>query len=146
MGRIMLSKNFSLEELTRSYQAEKHGIVNKPTEKDIESLRHLCEKVLQPLRNFYQRPISISSGFRCKSLNKIVGGTPSSQHLRGEAVDLIFPNLWVALEWIKFISNACPFDQLLLERKARTGATWLHVSCCMDERKNRRQIKLLQVR
>ena len=145
MKEILLSPNFALRELTRSYQAEKHGIVNKPTDDDIDALRHLCNEVLQPLRDFYKRPIVVSSGFRCKTLNRVVGGSLSSQHLKGEAADIVFPNLSVAIDWMCFISHNCTFDQMLLERNRRSGAEWLHVSCCRNIVKNRHQIKIVQV-
>lgn len=131
--------------MTRSYQAEKHGIINKPSDKDVRAMTNLCRNVLQPLRNFYGRPIVVSSGFRSRTLNRIVGGSVTSQHLRGEAADLVFPTFAVAVDWMHFISHECPFDQMILERNRRTGAQWLHVSCCYDMKKNRRQISMSAV-
>lgn len=146
MKEIMLSKDFTLRELLRSYQAQKHGIVNKPEDDDVDALKHLCTEVLQPLRNFHGGPIVVSSGYRCKTLNRIVGGTSTSQHMRGEAADILFPNICVALDWMHFVSHNCSFDQMLLERNCRTGAQWLHLSCCRDSRNNRHQIKFVSVR
>ena len=142
----MLSSNFSLNELTRSYQAEKHGVINKPSQENVESLKNLCVKILQPLRDFYGKPIVVSSGFRCKTLNRLVGGATSSQHLKGEAADLVFPNFSVAVDWMHFIVHNCNFDQMLLEQNRRSGAKWLHVSCCRDVSHNRHEIKIIQVR
>lgn len=140
-----LSPSFTLGEFTRSRQAEKHGIVNNPSRNNIEAMRNLCVTVLQPLRDFYGKPIIISSGYRCKTLNRIVGGSPSSQHLKGEAADIVFPNLNTAVDWMHFISHNCTYDQMLLEQNRRTGAQWLHVSCRTDKSKNRHQIKIIQI-
>lgn len=145
MSNELLTRNFKLRELTRSYQAEKHGIVNEPTKGDVEALRNLCERILQPLRDFYGKPIIVSSGFRSKTLNRAIGGSSSSQHLKGEAADIVFPNLSVAIDWMYFICHNCSFDQMLLERNRRSGAEWLHVSCCRNIAKNRYQIKIIQV-
>ena len=145
MVSIALSKNFSLNELTISYQAKKHGIVNEPSDDDVKSLKNLCITILQPLRDFYGKPIVVSSGFRSNTVNRIVGGVAPSQHLRGEAADIVFPNLSVAVDWMHFISHNCSFDQMLLERNCRTGAQWLHVSCCRNTKKNRHQIRFILV-
>ena len=141
-----LTENFQLEELTRSYQAQKHGIDNKPSQEVVESLKNLCEQILQPLRDFYHKPITVSSGFRCKTLNRIVGGAVSSQHLKGEAADLVFPDFGIAIDWMHFIQHNCNFDQMLLEQNHRSGAKWLHVSCCRNKDRNRHEIKIIQVR
>ena len=143
---IKLSANFSLKELTRSYQADRHGIINTPGPKEISSLQHLCRNILQPLRNHYAHPITVSSGYRCPELNRIVGGVTTSQHLRGEAADLVFPDLPTAINWMHFILHNCQFDQMLLEQNQRTGARWLHVSCRPDHSCNRHEIKIIQVK
>lgn len=81
---MKLSKNFTLRELTKTNT----GIPNNPSEIEIERLRILCEKVLQPLRNKFGHPIIVNSGYRSPLVNKAVGGVPSSQHCRGEASDI----------------------------------------------------------
>ena len=140
-----LTKNFTLGEMIRSYQAEKRGINNKPSKEAVENLKNLCTCVLQPLRDFHRRSILVSSGYRCRTLNRVVGGASTSQHMLGEAADIVFPNFLVALDWMHFISHNCPFDQLLLEQNRRNGARWLHVSCCKDTSRNRREINIIQV-
>ena len=142
---ISLSENFRLRELIRSYQAEKHGIVNTPGPAEIASLKNLCKQILQPLRNYYKHPIIVSSGFRCRTLNRIVGGAATSQHLLGEAADIVFPDFATAVDWMHFIIHHCTFDQMLLEQNRRTGARWLHVSCRTDTSQNRHEIKIIQV-
>jgi hypothetical protein len=78
-----LSKNFSLAELCNSHTAKKLGIDNTPNEIQIENLRYLCLKVLQPLRDNKGKAINITVGFRNRKLNNAVGGSSTSFHLKG---------------------------------------------------------------
>ena len=82
-----LTAHFCLEEFTQSATAAKHGICNEPPIDAISNLQNLCQQVLEPLREHYGRAIHISSGYRCKELNRRVGGVANSQHLKGEAAD-----------------------------------------------------------
>lgn len=81
---MRLSKNFTLAELTKTST----GIPNNPSDVEIERLKILCEKVLQPLRDEFNAPIIVNSGYRSQQVNKAVGGVPTSQHLKGEAADI----------------------------------------------------------
>lgn len=81
---MKLSKNFTLRELTKTNT----GIPNNPSEIEIERLRILCEKVLQPLRDKFGHPIIVNSGYRSPLVNKAVGGATGSQHVRSEAADI----------------------------------------------------------
>jgi len=85
---MQLTKNFNLGELTHSITARNRGIKNEPNQEQIENLKALCEKVLQPLRDKINRSIIISSGFRSKELNTAIGGAKTSQHMAGEAADI----------------------------------------------------------
>lgn len=83
-----LTKNFTLEELTKSTMAKKYKIDNKPDKNSILNLEKLAKTILQPIRDKFNAPIYVTSGYRSLLLNKKVGGSPTSQHLRGEAADL----------------------------------------------------------
>ena len=124
---MKLSKNFSLEEMISSDTARRCGIDNKPqSEEVVENLRALCLEVLQPLRDHLGRPVTITSGYRCKELNKRVGGVRNSQHLKGEAADIRVKNREELIEMMKFLMDETQFDQLIWEK---AGATeWVHVS------------------
>ena len=124
---MKLTKNFSLEEMYMSDTARRCGIDNKPqTEEVVENLRALCTEVLQPLRDHLGRPVTITSGYRCKELNKRVGGVRNSQHLKGEAADIRVKNREELIEMMKFLMDETQFDQLIWEK---AGATeWVHVS------------------
>ena len=130
-----LTENFTLNELVYSATAEKNKIDNRPSVQVIANLKSLCENVLQPLRNALGCPIIISSGFRCAVLNKKVGGQSNSQHLMGQAADLVVPqkNLKDVFNYIKSHLN---YDQLLYEY-SKTDK-WIHVSFRNDGH-NRKQ-------
>jgi len=133
-----ISKNFTLEEMTASATAKAKGIRNVPGQTDIINLCALVHNVLQPLRNWWGRPIKIGSGFRSLALNNAVGGVRNSQHMRGEAADLcIDGDLKQGREWFNWIKNHCDFDQLIWEHNSK-DSYWVHVSYRADG-KNRRQ-------
>ena len=81
-------KYFTIRELIKSTTAIKRNIDNSPSKEIERSLTALVEKVLDPLREAYGKPIIVTSGYRCPKLNAIVGSTPSSQHVKGEAADI----------------------------------------------------------
>ena len=126
-----LSANFSLAELTRSGTAQKLGISNQPTPEHLESLKKLCETVLQPLREDLGKPIRVNSGYRSEALNMAIpGSSPTSQHCKGQAADIEvdgFPNKDLAQ---KIIDMGLPFDQLILEFyvPGEPNSGWVHVS------------------
>lgn len=83
-----LTKNFTLEELTESSTANRFKINNNPNKNEIDKLRVLCESILQPIRDKYKKPITVSSGYRCKELNTMIHGSKTSQHMKAEAADI----------------------------------------------------------
>ena len=85
---MQLTKHFILEEFERSGTAARLHIDNKIPAALVPNIRHLCEEVLEPLREHFNEPIYISSGYRCEELNRAVGGVTNSQHIRGEAADI----------------------------------------------------------
>ncbi len=138
---MKLTEHFSLDEFTRSATAIANGVDNTldTTKAEdrivVENLEHLCQTVLEPLREQMGTPVVISSGYRCRELNSLVGGARNSQHLTGEAADIV-PQSGEALKrWFLFIQQHCRFDQLILESQG--NRRWIHVSCCRDESKNR---------
>lgn len=123
----MLSKHFSLEEMTNSGTAIRLRIANRPSAVQIENLRQLCLNVLEPVRLRFG-VTRITSGYRCPELNSAVGGVPDSQHTRGEAADIHISDMEVGRKMFDFIRLHTDFDQLLFERRIKGGCRWLHVS------------------
>jgi len=125
---VTLSKNFTLTEYTKSQTALRLGIDNTPNEDHLASAKLLFERVVQPVRDHFG-PTVINSGYRGPELNAAIGGAATSQHCRGEAVDIEcpgVPNHEVA-EWIQ---NNLDFDQLILEfyTLGIPDSGWVHVS------------------
>ena len=120
-----LTTHFTLAEFTRSATALSKGIDNTPSNEAIANMRHLCEEVLEPLRDAFGEPVTVSSGYRSKTLNAAVGGSPTSQHMRGEAADISVGNpadnrrLYHLLHTLKL-----PVDQAINEY----DFSWIHVS------------------
>ena len=135
---MFLSRSFTLSELIKSQEATRLGIDNTPNEEQIQNLKILCEKILQPLRDFYGMPVSISSGYRSTPLCVAIGSSPTSQHTRGEAADFeIFgvPNKELA----DFIVSNLDYDQCILEfwNENEPNSGWVH--CSYSSKYNRRQ-------
>lgn len=126
-----MTKNFTLEELT----ATSTGLSNVPTEREKEKLKLLAEKVLQPLRELYGKPIIINSGFRGDAVNKAVGGVPTSQHRKGEAADLTTGSKEGNKILFNLIKDNLEYDQLINEY----DYSWVHVSYTICK-PNRKQI------
>jgi len=133
-----LSEHFTLRELTQSGTAIKHNINNTPEAVHVERLRTLCQRVLEPLRRRFG-VIRITSGYRCAALNAKVGGKPNSQHLQGEAADIHVSCRQQGEKMFAYVRDNLSYDQLLLERRARTGTVWLHVSCKQQPAANRHE-------
>ncbi len=127
---MKLSKNFSLSEMTKSQTAIRMGLVNNPSEAQVENLRILCERVLQPVRDHFGKVVTVSSGYRDIVLSRAIGSSDKSQHGKGQAADIeIFsiPNNELS-DWIK---ENLMFDQLILEYfdiNEGVNSGWVHVS------------------
>ena len=138
-----LSPNFSLKELCKSQTAARKGLNNVPDaswEKHIvENLVELAGNILQPIRENFNIPFTPSSGYRSPALNDAIGGSKTSQHSLGQAVDIEVPTVDNATlaQWI--IDNLI-FDQLILEfyKKGEPTSGWVHVS--YKNEGNRKQI------
>lgn len=123
-----LTANFTLEELCASSTARAKGIKNVPNKQERDCLRVLAENVLQPLREHFDEPIKIGSGYRCAALNKAVGGVANSQHTKGQAADLcIEGDKAKGKKWFDYIRYNLDFDQLIWEHNVK-GTYWVHVS------------------
>jgi len=125
---VTLSKNFTLQEYIKSQTALRQGIDNTPSDEHLASAKKLFEMVVQPVRDHFGVTV-INSGYRGPALNAAVGGSATSQHCRGEAVDIECPgtpNYDVAL-WIE---QNLDYDQLILEfyTPGIPDSGWVHVS------------------
>lgn len=128
---MKLSENLSLSEIIRSESAKRKGVSNMPTDEHIGNLKVLAEKIFQPIRENFRVPILISSGYRSKELNAAIGGSLTSQHCSGEAIDIDMdgtPHGVTNLDIFNFIKDKLDFDQLIWEFGSDTNPDWVHVS------------------
>jgi hypothetical protein len=124
---MVISQHVTLGELIRSETAKRNGLSNMPTPEHIENLKALCEHIIEPIRAEFRVPIYISSGYRSKALNNIVKGSATSQHCKGEALDLDMDAHSHAItnkDIFDFIVAKLPFDQVINE----FDYSWIHVS------------------
>jgi zinc D-Ala-D-Ala carboxypeptidase len=128
-----LSKHVTLKEFQNSDTATRHGINNEMSPSQIESAKLLCENVFEPLRLYLNIPIRISSGFRCVQVNRKIGGSTSSQHCKGEAMDIK-----IDAKGFYFIKDKLEFDQLIWEFGNDEQPSWVHVS--HKKSRNRKQV------
>ena len=145
---MKLTANFHLEELIKSQVAERKGINNNPSPMQIENLKALAVNILQPIRSQFDRPLIISSGFRCAQLNIEIGSSINSEHCadnKSAAADFEIPGIdnKELAEWIK--SNL-EYNQLILEfyREGEPTSGWVHCSYSTDLNKKQSLIAYRQ--
>ena len=137
---MQLSKHFTLSEMTRSMTAQRKGIDNTPGPAEIKNLGDLCYEILEPLRAHFGLPVTITSGYRSEALCEAIGSKKTSQHAKGQAVDLEInsvPNIKTAY-WLQ---NNVDFDQLIMEfyDKDDPAGGWIHISY-HEAGSNRKQV------
>jgi hypothetical protein len=125
-----LSKHVTLKEFQASGLATLRNLNNQMSESQIASAKLLCENVFEPLRLYLNTPIQISSGFRSVQINKMIGGSATSQHTKGEAMDL-----QINAKGFYFIKDKLMFDQLIWEFGNDEQPSWVHVSFSSRNRK-----------
>ena len=151
---MVLSQHFVLGEFLKSATATKYNINNTPLKCHIMRLQNLAVRSLEPIRQHLKLPIQVTSGFRCPELNERVKGVPTSQHMKGEAADLTIPvkhrpfsvtnDEQAARLLLMYAKQYADYDQLILEHYTASDGRkvwWLHISCRIDYRKNRHEIK-----
>jgi uncharacterized protein YcbK (DUF882 family) len=127
---MQLSEHFNLKEFTKSETAIRKRIDNTPGPEHAQNLKIVCEKILEPVRKHFGKPVRINSGYRGPALNAAVGGSSKSQHCNGEAVDFEIDGL-ANPELAKWVSQNCDFDQVILEfydPKEGPNSGWVHAS------------------
>lgn len=131
---MKISKNFRLEELTKSNAAESLKIDNTPRVEHVVNLCALVHHVLQPLRDLTGKAIRINSGFRAPAVNKAIGGAIGSQHMRGQAADILVSGI-TPKEVADIICNHFPHDQVI------EYPTFVHVSYNIEGNRGQRLMK-----
>lgn len=142
---MKLSKNLTLQEAISSQTAQRKGLDNTPSKSTINVMILTAEKVFQPVRDHFGVPIRVSSFYRSPAVNAAVGGSKTSQHRTGEAIDMQGTNGLTNAEIFNWIRKNLDFDQLIWEYGNSTEPAWVHVSYTA-KRKNRKQVFAIGVK
>jgi zinc D-Ala-D-Ala carboxypeptidase len=129
-SRKKISENVSYTEATKSDTAIKYGIDNTPNDWQLENMRAVAQAIFQPLRTRFRVPIAVTSFFRSEKLNKKIGGSSTSQHCKGEAMDIdadVF-GMVSNREIFNYIKTHLDYDQLIWEFGNDYDPDWVHVS------------------
>ena len=141
----MISKHISDREGVYSTTATRKGLANKPDQFQLANMKLLAEKVFEPLREWVGGPIRINSFFRCKALNKAIGGSTSSQHCKGQAMDIDDGGCKKTnAEMYEWIKENLDFDQMIWEFGDEKNPNWVHVSYVSPEENRNRCLKALK--
>jgi len=137
---MYLSENFTLEELLASQVAERHGIDNRPPPGPVfTNLVLLCQHLERVRDLLGGRPMLITSGYRCRALNTLIGGSRHSAHMAGRAADFICPQFGPPRDICERIAiDDRDFDQLIYE------GSWVHLA--IDRDYPRREVLTAQFR
>ena len=128
-----LGEHFTLEEMSYSRVAVENGIDNRPAEEACEALKYLTTALLEPLRRLYGGPIVVTSGYRCKEVNRLVGGVPDSQHTKGEAADVACEHSAYLVECLR--RSGLDFDQCI------QYSTFVHLSLKLSGQNRKQYLK-----
>jgi len=137
---MKISANLTLKEVSKSLTATRRGIDNEPKGEHLTALINLANNVFQPIRDHFGKPIFVSSGYRSPELNKAIGGSKTSQHCKGEAIDIDndareYPSN-ADIFW--YIYDHLEFDQMIWEFGDDKNPSWVHVSYKSEG--NRKQV------
>lgn len=133
-----ISKHISYDEAVLSPTALRAKIDNTPNDDVLEAMQHVANNLFEPLREWYAKPIKINSFYRCEKLNKLVKGASTSQHLKGEAIDISAGSKEENKKLFDWVNAHMEFDQLINEY----DYTWVHIS--LRKNNNRNQVLVVK--
>ena len=139
---MKISPNITYAEAIHSQPAKRKGIDNTPTAKQVEVMKLTAEKIFQPLREWVGGPIKVNSFFRSAELNKAIGGSKTSQHCKGQAIDIddVFGYKTNA-EMYNWVKENLDFDQMIWEFGTDMNPNWVHISYVSEEDNRNRCLK-----
>jgi uncharacterized protein YcbK (DUF882 family) len=134
---MKISEHISYDEATLSPTAIRNGISNQPNEQELANMKLVAENCFEPLRKMWGKPIKVNSFFRSQSLNQLVGGSPLSQHVKGQAIDITTGTKTENKKLFE-LAKTLDFDQLINEYQF----SWIHISYKTSG--NRKQILVVK--
>ena len=143
---MKLTEHVTYNEATHSYTAKRLGIKNIPTEDQMFNMITIATEIFEPLRKWVGGPVKINSFFRSEELNKAIGGSATSQHCQGYAMDLddVYGHKTNA-EMFDYIISHLPFDQIIWEFGDDKNPDWIHVSYVSSEKNRGNVLKATRV-
>ena len=143
---MKLSANFSLSEMTKSQTAIRKDIDNTPTQEHIDNLKYVAVNLLQPIRDHFGKPVTVSSGYRSVDLCEAIGSSSKSQHAKGEAADFEVPGM-DNKELGLWIRNNIEYDQLILEfyKDGEPNSGWIHCSMVKDGEPRKSTLQAIKI-
>jgi zinc D-Ala-D-Ala carboxypeptidase len=139
MAVIKISKHITYNEGTHSNTATRRRMRNEPDETQLKAMKKLAKEVFEPLRTEFGEPIRVNSFFRSVALNKAIGGSGTSQHCSGEAIDIDATNGITNKKLFDYIKKNLDFDQLIWEFGTDKNPDWIHVSY-KSTKENRKKV------
>jgi len=139
---MKISDHITYAEAIHSNTAKRKGIDNTPSEAQVLSMKLLAEKIFEPLRKWVGGPIKVNSFFRSVTLNEAIGGAASSQHCKGQAIDIddVYSYKTNA-EMYKWIQENLDYDQMIWEFGTDTQPNWVHISYVSKEENRNKCLK-----
>jgi hypothetical protein len=139
---MKISDHITYAEAIHSNTAKRKGIDNTPSEVQVLSMKLLAEKIFEPLRKWVGGPIKVNSFFRSVTLNEAIGGVASSQHCKGQAIDIddVYSYKTNA-EMYKWIQENLDYDQMIWEFGTDTQPNWVHISYVSKEENRNKCLK-----
>ena len=139
---MKISNHITYAEAIHSNTAKRRGIDNTPSQTQVEAMKLLAEKVFEPLREWGGGPIKVNSFFRSEALNEAIGGSGTSQHCKGQAIDIddVYGRKSNA-EMYNWIKENLDFDQMIWEFGTDMQPNWVHVSYVSEEKNRNKCLK-----
>lgn len=152
---MKISDHITYAEAIHSNTAKRKSIDNTPNQTQVDAMKLVAEKIFEPLREFVKGPIKVNSFFRSMALNEAIGGVASSQHCKGQAIDIddVYGYKTNA-EMYKWVKENLDFDQMIWEFGTDMQPNWVHLSYvskeenrnkCLKAYKEDRRIKYKQI-
>jgi hypothetical protein len=139
---MKISDHITYAEAIHSNTAKRKGIDNTPSEIQVVAMKLLAEKIFEPLRKWVGGPIKVNSFFRSEALNESIGGAPTSQHCKGQAIDIddVYGKKTNA-DMYHWIQTNLDYDQMIWEFGTDMQPNWIHVSYVSEEKNRNKCLK-----
>ena len=137
-----ISDHITYAEAIHSTTAKRKQIDNTPNQTQVDAMKLLAEKIFEPLREIVGGPIKVNSFFRSVALNEAIGGVASSQHCKGQAIDIDDVYGYKSnAEMYKWVKENLDFDQMIWEFGTDMQPNWIHISYVSEEENRNKCLK-----